>query len=69
MNFTPEETEKLKAMLLFLIKKKHKESGGSGGFLPSELQPVLKEMVIDGTIEKHETINSQMYFLTKKTEQ
>lgn len=65
MTFTPEETEKLKAMLLFLVKKKHNESQGHGGFQLKELTPILKELEADEEIELHPTINSRMYFLTK----
>lgn len=68
MNYTDDEKKKLKAMLAYLIDKKHKESGGHSGFHPSELKPVLEDMVDDGDIEKHRTINSTMYFKSKQDE-
>lgn len=63
MNFTPEENTKLKAMLIFLMKKKHRESDGKCGFHLSELQPILDELSDDGVIHKRPTINNNKYFI------
>lgn len=65
MQFTPDETNKLKAMLLFLIKRKHKSSNGHSGFLITELNTILQDMVKDGDIELRPTINTNQYFLTR----
>lgn len=65
MQLTPEETEKVKVMLSYLIDKKHDQTGGHSGFHPREFEPVLQEMVNDGAIEQRETINSKMYFKSK----
>jgi hypothetical protein len=67
MKFNQEEISKLKAMLLFLVKRKSNESGGHCGFHLKELEPVLKDLEADGKIETHPTINSQMYFLKSET--
>ncbi len=63
MNFTPEEIGKLKAMLLFLIKKKARESGGHGGFHIHELNPILESLANDGEVISRPTINHIKYFL------
>lgn len=65
MNYTPEETKKIKAMLLFLIKRKHKSSAGHGGFLITELNPILEELKEEGVIELKPTINTNQYFLKR----
>ena len=67
MTFNQEEISKLKAMLLFLVKKKHKESDGHSGFHINELEPVLKQLEEDGEVETHPTINTRMYFLKNGT--
>jgi len=66
MEFTPEETEKLKAMMMFVIKKKHNQSGGHSGFHVSDLNPILEDMEKEGKIQVRRTINLDRYFLTKK---
>lgn len=63
MQFNEEETAKLKAMLGFLIKKKHRESNGKCGFHIMELQPLLDDMVAEGVITKRPTINNSQYFI------
>lgn len=63
MTFTPEETQKLKAMMLFLVKKKHKESAGNCGFHLRELKPFLEELENEGSIKLRPTINEHQYFL------
>jgi len=63
MQFTPEEKTKLKAMMLFLVKKKHMESAGNCGFQINELQPFLDELEHEGSIKLRPTINSNHYFL------
>lgn len=65
MEFSEEETQKLKAMLLFLVKRKQSQSAGHSGFHLNDLKPVLEELEKDGRIELRRTINSRMYFLTK----
>lgn len=66
MEFTSDETKKLKAMLLYLVQKKHKQSEGHCGFNTNELNPILEELEADGEIIKRPTINSDRYFLTTK---
>lgn len=66
MNFNQEEISKLKAMLLFLVNKKQKESDGHCGFHLNELEPILQDMEKDGSVETHSTINSRMYFTNKQ---
>ncbi len=66
MQYTPEEIKKLKAMLLYLVQKLDKQSGGHSGFHENQFRPVLDEMVQDGTLEKRPTIHTEKYFLTKK---
>lgn len=63
MQFTLEEKEKLKTMLLFLIKRKAKESAGHCGFALNELNPVLDELVNENKADLRPTINSNKYFL------
>lgn len=63
MTYSPEEISKIKAMLLFLVKKKQKESDGHCGFHLKELEPILIGMEKEGSIETRPTINSRMYFL------
>ncbi|MBW2961294.1 hypothetical protein [Mesonia aestuariivivens] len=67
MQYTDEEISKLKAMLLFLVKKKHNESDGHCGFHINELEPVLKQLEEDGEVETRPTINTRMYFLKNGT--
>lgn len=66
MDFTPDETEKLKAMMLYLVKKKHNLSDGNCGFQATELNPILDELVKEGHLQLRPTINSNQYFLTIK---
>lgn len=66
MDFTPEETEKLKTMMLFVIKKKHNQSGGHNGFHVSDLEPILNQLEKENKIELRRTINLDRYFLIKK---
>lgn len=67
MTFTPEETKKLKAMLLYMVEKKHQQSEGHCGFHAIDLNPILEELEKDGNIVKRPTVNSERYFLTIKT--
>lgn len=66
MEFTPEEKEKLKAMFLFVVKKKHRASGGHCGFQMRDLNPILEELEAEGKIELRPTINCNQYFLKPK---
>lgn len=63
MTFTPEETEKLKTMFTFIIKKKHVQSNGHSGFSLEDLKPILNQLEADGVIDLRPTINSRKYFL------
>lgn len=63
MSLSPEETTKLKAMFMYLAKKRHKESEGKCGFHLMELQPILDELTADGELVKRPTINADKYFL------
>ncbi|MAM17590.1 MAG: hypothetical protein CMH22_06510 [Methylophaga sp.] len=63
MQFSPDEIEKLKTMMLFLIRRKAKESNGHCGFHLKELEPVLQKLVDEGKVELRPTINSNKYFL------
>ena len=63
MQFSEEETKKLKAMFLFIVKRKHKSSEGKCGFNMKELEPILDELEKEGQIKKRPTINSNAYFL------
>lgn len=69
MQFTEEETKKLKTMFLFVIKRKLKESDGNSGFQITELIPILEALEQDGAIKLRPTINSKMYFLNLKKQQ
>ena len=66
MNFTPDETKKLKAMLAFCVKRKNEQSDGKSGFHIMELEPILEELDQDGTIKMRPTINRNAYFLNTK---
>lgn len=66
MKFTPDETKKLKAMLLYMVTKKHNESAGHCGFHLKELEPILEELTNEGSIIKRPTIHNDQYFLTSK---
>jgi len=68
MQFNPEETQKLKAMLTFLVKKKHGESGGHCGFHITELQPILDELANEGIVIARPTIHNTQYFLNDRKE-
>lgn len=50
MQFSEEETKKLKAMFLFIVKRKHKSSDGKCGFNMKELEPILEELEKEGQI-------------------
>lgn len=67
MQFTKEETKKLKAMMHFIVKKQHIESDGHSGFHLKHLQPILDEMVEDKTLVLRPTIHTNKYFLTPNT--
>ena len=67
MEFTAEEMEKLKAMMMFVIKKMHNQSGGHSGFHVSDLNPILEDMEKDGQIQVRRTINLDRYFLKTKS--
>ncbi|SOC79846.1 hypothetical protein SAMN06296241_1384 [Salinimicrobium sediminis] len=64
MQFSPEEKNKLKAMLLFLVKRKSKESGGHCGFHVNELNPFLDELVEEKKIKSRDTLHSNKFFLS-----
>lgn len=66
MEFTDDETRKLKALILFLVEKKSKISGGKCGFHITELQPILDKMVIEGTIIQRDTIHNYQFFINTK---
>ena len=66
MTFTPDETKKLKAMLLYMVTKKHNESAGHCGFQLNELEPILEELSKEGNVQKRTTIHNDQYFLTPK---
>lgn len=66
MDFTEEERKKLKTMMHFLVKKKHKESDGKCGFHMSELKPILDELELEGIIRLRPAINTYQYFLNHK---
>ena len=63
MQFTPEEKTKLKAMLLFLVKKKSRESGGHSGFHVHELNPFLDELETEGEIISRDTLHCNKFFI------
>lgn len=65
MEYSKEEIGKLKAMMMFLVKKKQQQSAGHCGFHVRELQPILEELEADGQLELRPTINANMYFLKK----
>jgi len=66
MNFSPEEISKIKAMLLYLVKKKHNESGGHCGFSLFEIRPILQEMATKGEVISRPTIHENKYFINPK---
>lgn len=66
MEYTEKEKSTLKSTLLYLVKKKHKESGGHCGFHPVELLELLDELAESGEIRKRITIHNNQYFLTLK---
>ena len=66
MTFTPEETEKIKTMFKFIVKKQSKESDGKSGFTLNQLKPILEELEAENQIIKRPTINGNAYFLTTK---
>lgn len=65
MQFTPDETKKLEAMILFLVKKTYNESGGHCGFNVQDLQPIVDNLEAKGEIKARRTIHSNRYFLNK----
>ncbi|MBD0822615.1 hypothetical protein [Aestuariibaculum marinum] len=65
MTFTPEETSKIKAMLLYIIKQNEKQTGGHGGFHITDLNPLLEDLEKEGKIKLRRTIHNSKYFLNK----
>ena len=65
MEFTKEQRESLKKMMLFLVQKKDKESGGHCGYHPVELLELFEELVTDGQIRGRDTLHTKRYFLVK----
>lgn len=63
MQFTPEETQKLKTMFKFIVKKQHQQTDGKCGFSLNQLEPILEELEKENQIIKRPTINSHAYFL------
>lgn len=63
MRFSDEEIEKIKRMLLFLVKRKHNESEGHNGFHPNDLLELLGEMEREGSIRARRVMNGTKYFL------
>lgn len=63
MTFTPEEIEKLKAMMMYLVKKKHQLSEGNCGFHLQELQPIMDELAEEGKLIIRPTINKNQFFI------
>lgn len=68
MTLTPEEKQSVKKMLLFLVKNKHKVSGGHCGFHPMELLTIIEELVQEEEIMARDTIHARMYFMNTKTQ-
>ena len=66
MNLTPEETEKLKATAMYLVKKRHNESHGKCGFALIELREIFEGLIEDGKIIKRPAIHGNIYFLNTK---
>lgn len=66
MRFTPEEREKLKKVMLFLVRKKDQQSAGHCGYHPIELLELFEELVADGQIVGRDTLHTKRYFLVKK---
>jgi len=62
MQLDQDEIQNLKENLLYLIEKKHEQSGGNNGFSLNELKPILEELVKEEKVAIRPTINSQMYF-------
>jgi len=63
MKFTPQEITDIKLLLLFLVEKKDKESGGHNGFHISELNPFLEQLDKEGEIKARDTLHNTQYFL------
>lgn len=63
MDFTEDEKQSLKKMIVFLAKKRYRSSGGHSGFDSKIIDPILQELVQDGVIELRPTINKDQYFL------
>ena len=66
MRYTPEEREKLKKVMLFLVHKKDQLSGGHCGFHPVELLELFEELANEGKIIRRDTLHTIRYFLVKK---
>lgn len=49
--------------MLFLIRRKSKESAGHCGFDLKELDTILQLLVDEGKVELRPTINNNKYFL------
>ena len=66
MQFSPEEISKIKSMLLYLIRKKHNDSGGHCGFGLFDIKPFLEELESEGQIISRRTIHENKYFINPK---
>jgi len=62
MQFTLEEKEDIKSLLLFLVEKKSETSGGHNGFHPKDIEPFLQELVEEQKIKCRPTIAADNYF-------
>lgn len=63
MNYTPKEREKLKAVIMYLIKAKDKRSDGKCGFRLLELQEIFDELEQEGKIKLRASHQSNLYTL------
>lgn len=66
MTFTPEETDKIKRMFMFLINLKHKQTDGHGGFHLFDIRPILEELEKEGKVISRPTLHNKKYFLKPK---
>lgn len=69
MKFTETEKERLKEMLLYLIKQKEKQSGGHNGFTLFDLRPIIQKLEEEGKIKSRKAKSGVRYFINKNLKQ
>lgn len=69
MEFTAEEREKLKKVMMFLVRRRHNDSGGHCGFHPVDflktMGGLMEDLTAEGQVDERDSLHTKRYFLAK----